>query len=102
MLALGVGAGAGAEVDTRSTLALTYREGSGTQVDMIGTSAPGGTLGKAEVKRGEGRTRVKLKVDEKLPHPQALGPLYTTYVLWAVAPEGRAENLAELPHSKSF
>ena len=101
VLALGLGAGAGAEVDTRSTLALTYREGSGTQVDMVGTSARGGTLGKADVKRSEGRTRVKLKLDE-LPHPQSLGALYTTYVLWAVAPEGRAENLAELPHSKSF
>ena len=102
VLALGVGAGAGAEVDTRSTLALTYREGSGTQVDMVGTSARGGTLGKAEVKRSEGRTRIKLKLDEELPHPQSLGSLYTTFVLWAVAPEGRAENLAELPHSKSF
>jgi outer membrane protein OmpA-like peptidoglycan-associated protein len=39
---------------------------------------------------------------ESLPHPQALGSFYTTYLLWAVAPEGQAENLAELPHSKSF
>lgn len=101
VLALGAGIAAAAEVDTRSTLAITYREGSGTQVDMVGTVAPGGTLGKAEVKRSQGRTRVKLKLDE-LPHPQALGSMYTTYVLWAVAPEGRAENLAELPHSKGF
>ena len=100
-LALAAGTGSGAEVDTRSTLALTYREGSGTQVDMVGTGAMAGTLGKADVKRSDGRTRVKLKLDD-LPHPQSLGALYTTYVLWAVAPEGRAENLAELPHSKGF
>jgi outer membrane protein OmpA-like peptidoglycan-associated protein len=100
VLALGVGIGAGAEVDTRSTVALTYREGSGSEVDMVGaTAALRGTLGKADVKRSEGRTRVKLKLDE-LPHPQSLGSLYTTYVLWAVAPEGRAENLAEVPGGK--
>jgi outer membrane protein OmpA-like peptidoglycan-associated protein len=90
-----------AEVDTRSTLALTYREGSGTQVDMVGADMVKGTLGRADVKRSEGRTRVKLKLDA-LPHPQSLGSLYTTYMLWAVAPEGRAESLAELPHSKGF
>lgn len=101
VVCLGALTPARAETDTRSTLALTYREGSGTQVDMVGTGAVAGTLGKAEVKRSEGRTRVKLKLG-KLPHPQALGSVYTTYVLWAVAPEGRAENLAELPHSKSF
>jgi outer membrane protein OmpA-like peptidoglycan-associated protein len=90
-----------ADVDTRSTVALTYREGSGTQVDLVGRGQTTGTVGKADVKRSEGRTRVKLKL-EALPHPQSLGSLYTTYMLWAVAPEGRAESLAELPHSKSF
>jgi outer membrane protein OmpA-like peptidoglycan-associated protein len=39
---------------------------------------------------------------EKLAHPQSLGALYTTYVLWAVAPEGQAASLAELPNSRSF
>jgi outer membrane protein OmpA-like peptidoglycan-associated protein len=90
-----------AQTATRSTLALTYREGSGTQVDMVGTDTLKGTLGRAAVKRSEGRTRIKLEL-EALPHPQSLGSLYTTYMLWAVAPEGRAESLAELPHSKSF
>jgi hypothetical protein len=60
------------ETATRSTLALTYREGSGTQVDMVGRDVRKGTLGRAEVKRSEGRTRVKLNVDA-LPHPQSLG-----------------------------
>src|SRR4030095_2754613 len=71
------------------------------QVDMLGVGRNPGNLGRADVKRSEGRTRVKLKL-EPLPHPQSFGSLYTTYVLWAVAPEGRAENLAELPHSKGF
>jgi outer membrane protein OmpA-like peptidoglycan-associated protein len=100
-LSLGATAGARAEVSSRSTLALTYREGSGSEVDMVGTGVASGRLGTADVKRSDGRTRIKIKLKE-LPHPQTLGSLYTAYVLWAVAPEGRAENLAELPHSKSF
>jgi outer membrane protein OmpA-like peptidoglycan-associated protein len=89
------------EIERHTTLALTYREGDGTRVDMVGVSPRSGLLGQAEVKRKDGRTRIKLDM-EALPYPLSLGPLYTTYVLWAVAPEGRAENLAELPQSKSF
>jgi outer membrane protein OmpA-like peptidoglycan-associated protein len=32
-----------------------------------------------------------------LVHPQSLGAYYTTYILWAIAPEGQADNIAELP-----
>jgi outer membrane protein OmpA-like peptidoglycan-associated protein len=101
LISVGVTPQSQAETDTRHTLALTYREGSGTRVAIVGADTLKGTLGRADVKRSQGRTRVKLKLDA-LPHPQSLGSLYTTYMLWAVAPEGRAESLAELPHSKSF
>ncbi|HXY38230.1 MAG TPA: OmpA family protein [Vicinamibacteria bacterium] len=37
-----------------------------------------------------------------MKNPQSLGAAHTAYVLWAVAPEGRAENLAELPVSRHF
>src|SRR5262245_26893969 len=85
----------------RSTLAITYGEGHSTNVAMVGSSTAGVFItGDANVKRKQGRTHVKLHM-ESLPHPQALGSFYTTYVLWAVAPEGQAESLAELPHSKS-
>lgn len=93
---------AGDTLEKRSTLALTFREGQGTDVALIGVAPRAGVVGKADVKRNEGRTRIKLDMQEPLPHPQSLGSLYTTYVLWAVAPEGRAESLAELPHSKDF
>ncbi|MEO6725957.1 MAG: OmpA family protein [Blastocatellia bacterium] len=39
---------------------------------------------------------------ESFASPQSLGGFYTTYILWAVAPEGQAENLMELPIQKSF
>lgn len=85
----------------RSALAVTYAEGSSTRVDMVGSAARPGSRGEARVTRQQGRTRVRLHMDA-LPHPQALGSFYTTYLLWAVAPEGQAANLAELPHSKRF
>jgi outer membrane protein OmpA-like peptidoglycan-associated protein len=85
----------------RMTLAVSYREGDGTEVNMIGTPLNPQAMGKAEVKRKEGRTRIKLRM-QNLTHPQSLGSYYTTYVMWAIAPEGQAENLAELPITKEF
>lgn len=83
-------------VAKRHTLAVKYKDNDDTSVNIIGTALNPQATGKAEVKRKEGRTRVKLKV-QNLGHPQALGAYYTTYVLWAIAPEGQADNLAELP-----
>lgn len=85
----------------RLTLAINYPEGEGTEVNMVGTNIAPQATGKAGVKRKEGRTRIKLRM-ENLPHPQSLGSSYTAHVLWAVAPEGQAENLAELPITKEF
>ena len=85
----------------RMTLAVNYPEGEGTEVNMVGTALNPQAMGKAEVKRKEGRTRVKLRM-QSLAHPQSLGAYYTTHVLWAIAPEGQAENLAELPIVKEF
>jgi outer membrane protein OmpA-like peptidoglycan-associated protein len=91
----------GSGVDRRTTLAITYGENSSTTVDMVGSTLRPGLLGTADVERKRGSTRVKLHMGE-LPNPQSIGAFYTTYVVWAVAPEGQATNLAELPHSKEF
>jgi outer membrane protein OmpA-like peptidoglycan-associated protein len=80
----------------RATVAIMYPEGEGTSIDMVGTTLGPRVSGKAEVKRAAGRTRIKLEI-ANLEHPQGLGSYYTTYVLWAVAPEGQADNLGELP-----
>lgn len=85
----------------RTTLAITYGEGTSTRVDMMGSATKPGTVGEAQIQRKQGRTNVRLHM-EALPHPQALGSFYTTYLVWAVAPEGQAESLAELPHGKAF
>jgi hypothetical protein len=39
---------------------------------------------------------------ESFDNPQSFGSFYTTYVLWAVAPEGQVENLMELPIQEKF
>ncbi|HTG16679.1 MAG TPA: OmpA family protein [Blastocatellia bacterium] len=82
-------------IASRATVAIKYPESEGTSVDIIGTALNPRVSGKADVKRTAGRTRVKVTISN-LEHPQSLGGYYTTYVLWAVAPEGQADNLAEL------
>lgn len=88
-------------VAKRTTLAVKYEENDGTSVNLIGTNINPRARGKAEVKRTEGRTRVRLMM-QRLGHPQTLGAYSTTFILWAVAPEGQADNLAELPVKDRF
>lgn len=82
-------------ISRRSTLAIQYREGESTSVDLVGVPPSPRIDGVAEVKRKDGRTRIKVKL-ANLDHPQSLGSYFTTYVLWAIAPEGQADNLGEL------
>jgi hypothetical protein len=85
----------------RHTLAIRYKDNDDTSVNIAGTALNPQTIGKVEVKRKDGRTRLKLKV-HNLGHPQSLGAYYTTYIIWAIAPEGQADNLAELPIRNEF
>ena len=82
-------------VARRATLAVKYPDNNGTSVDMVGTAILPRVRGKAEVKRKDGRTRIILAM-RNLENPQNLGAFYTTYVLWAIAPEGQADNIGEL------
>ena len=85
----------------RHTLAVRYKDNDDTSINIVGTTLNPQTFGKVDVKRKDGRTRLKLKV-QNLGHPQSLGAYYTTYILWAIAPEGQANNLAELPIRSEF
>ena len=85
----------------RQILAVKYIEDNRTAVNMAGTSLVPRATGKADVEFKNGRSRIKLEM-ENLGHPQSLGAYYTTYILWAVAPEGQAESLVELPISNKF
>jgi len=52
-------------------------------------------MGKVDIRREGTLTRVKVEVD-RLQAPSTLGPGLTTYLVWAVSPEGFLENLGEL------
>jgi outer membrane protein OmpA-like peptidoglycan-associated protein len=81
---------------TRTTLAVRYAENKKTNVNITGTPVAPRITGKGEVEYKKNDARIKLKV-ENLESPQSYGPFYTTYVVWAVTPEGQTENLIELP-----
>jgi len=85
----------------RQILAVKYIENKQTTVNMPGTALAPRVMGKADVEFKQGRTNVRLEM-ESFANPQALGAYYTTYILWAVAPEGQTENLMELPIQSNF
>jgi outer membrane protein OmpA-like peptidoglycan-associated protein len=68
----------------------SYREGPKSDLNFRGTPIAANAFGRAEVEYQDGNTRISAEV-EGLPAPGTLGP-YTTYVLWALTPDGRAAN----------
>jgi outer membrane protein OmpA-like peptidoglycan-associated protein len=77
--------------------AFSYLEGPKSKLTLHGTPLTPTGEGDAKVEFQDGRSVVGVEV-EKLPDPWQLGP-YTTYVLWAVTPDGRATNLGAIATS---
>ena len=85
------------QVVSRTLEAVNYRHlGGETKVDMMGTTLMPQAKGDAHVDSRHGRVVIGAKFDKVGPASQ-FGPEYLTYVLWAITPEGRAQNLGELP-----
>lgn len=86
----------------RQTVAVTYPLDQTIAVRFQGTTRLPRLSGEAKVKRtGRRNTRVELEV-KNLPRACELGSVYTTYILWAISPEGRADNLGEIKRGGSF
>jgi outer membrane protein OmpA-like peptidoglycan-associated protein len=86
----------------RETVAVTYPLEQTVSLKFRGTTRLPRLKGEAKVKRtGRRNTRVELEV-EGLPRAYELGSVYTTYVLWAISPEGRADNLGEIKRGGSM
>src|SRR5437773_11737272 len=86
---------------TRTTTAITYPLDQTIEVPFKGTTRLPRLKGSAEVKRqGRRGTRVQLSIDN-LPRGYELGGVYTTYVLWAISPDGHVDNLGEIKRSGS-
>ena len=83
-------------VVTRTTKAVDYRHrGGSTRVDLRGTELMPQVNGEAKVESRTGRLEIDAKVNGLEP-AHKFGLEYLTYVLWAITPEGRANNLGEI------
>jgi hypothetical protein len=81
---------------SRTTKALNYGYLTApTRIDFQGTPVMPGARGEASIEPKRGSTLLKLKFDN-VPPPSQFGSQFLTYVLWAISPEGRAQNLGEL------
>src|SRR5207244_5514524 len=85
-----------AQVVSRTTKAVDDRHGGGsTRVDLKGTELMPQARGEARVESRTGRLEINAKLSGMQP-ANKFGLEYLTYVLWAVTPEGRANNLGEI------
>lgn len=90
------------QVVERNLDAVNYFHRSGsTEIALRGTELLPTAHGQARIKSESGRVAIDAQVDG-LGSPSAFGPEYVTYVLWAITPDGRPQNLGEiLPQGKS-
>jgi outer membrane protein OmpA-like peptidoglycan-associated protein len=80
----------------RTTKAVNYRRANGsTRVDLQGTELLQGASAEVKVESRKNRMEIEAKF-EGLNDATKFGLEYLTYVLWAVSPQGRAENLGEV------
>lgn len=85
----------------RRTVAVTYPLDETILVKFRGTTLLPRLKGEAKVKRaGRRGTRVELAIDN-LPRANELGGVYTTFLLWAISPDGRVDNLGEIKRGGS-
>ena len=71
-----------------------HREGS-TTVNLVGTGLMPRAKGEAHVDSKTGATKLDVTF-ERMDPSQTHGDSFLTYVLWAITPEGRPENLGEV------
>src|SRR6185503_15891326 len=85
----------------RKTIAITYPLDETVTVKFRGTTVLPRPKGEAKGKRaGRRGTRVEFNVDD-LPRASELGGIYTTYILWAISPDGHVDSLGEIKRSGS-
>ena len=68
----------------------TYKDGPTSKLEFRPTPLVKDGRGEGEVEYENGNARIEVSVRD-LPPPPKLGP-YTTYILWALTPDGRATN----------
>jgi outer membrane protein OmpA-like peptidoglycan-associated protein len=79
----------------KTVTAIGYPAGKSIEVDLTGTGLMTVGSGQAKVKAGTGATGVETEF-QNMAQATTLGTEFLTYVLWAVSPEGRSNNLGEI------
>jgi outer membrane protein OmpA-like peptidoglycan-associated protein len=80
-----------ASSDVLSNISMfAYQERRKSDLFLRATPAISSGDGKVEVEYENGNAKITVDI-KKMPPPVSLGP-YTTYVLWTLTPDGRAEN----------
>ena len=83
-------------VISQTTKAVNYgHRTEPTKIDFRGTVLLPDAHGSAVIESRRGSVTVDAKFDH-VQDPQRYGPQYLTYVLWAITPDGKAQNLGEL------
>lgn len=81
---------------SRTIKSVTYRPNSGrSNIGFLGTALLPRAEGKARVQNKQGVTYIEGEIS-KLEPALKFGSPYLTYVLWAITPEGSANNLGEI------
>jgi outer membrane protein OmpA-like peptidoglycan-associated protein len=80
---------------TRTIQAVNYMAKGSTRIDFRGTALLPQATGQAKVEAKNGAVSISANFDNLSPAGQ-FGGAYLTYVLWAITPEGRANNLGQL------
>ena len=88
--------GQSSSTSDRSALAIRYEEGKSTDIRMDGTPLAPRLKGKVKIKADDGSAAIEIEFDD-LPPAINVAPGYATYVLWAITPDGRTQNLGEFP-----
>src|SRR5262245_43497354 len=80
---------------SRSIETVNYWARGSTKVDFVGTALMPRAEGAAKVESQKGALAVTAEF-KNLQGPSAVGAPFLVYVLWAITPEGRANNLGQL------
>jgi outer membrane protein OmpA-like peptidoglycan-associated protein len=79
----------------KTVTAIGYPAGKSIEVDLTGTGLMAAGSGQAKVKTGTGATGVETEF-QSMAQATTFGTEFLTYVLWAVSPDGRSNNLGEI------
>jgi len=80
---------------SHTTKAMHYRPGANTKLPLQTTDLMPGAIGEAKIEAKKTTINIEAKI-QGVEEATKFGLEYLTYVLWAVSPEGRADNLGEL------